>query len=150
MSNSRIARLEDQIRKITAQMLERRVKDPRLGYVTITDVRMTGDGREATIFYTDLGRSLDGREADAAGGRSDTPAALEAAKGMIRSAIGQKLGLKFTPSLAFVPDATAKTAQDMTNLLARAQASDAELASRRQQASYAGDADPYRTSNQAG
>ena len=68
MSNPRIAKLEDQIHKIVARMLERRVKDPRLGFVTITEVRVTGDGREATIFYTDLGRSLDGREADAEGG----------------------------------------------------------------------------------
>ena len=68
MGNPRIAKLEDQIHKIVARMLERRVKDPRLGFVTITEVRVTGDGREATIFYTDLGRSLDGREADAEGG----------------------------------------------------------------------------------
>lgn len=145
MSNPRIARLEDQIRKITAQLLERRIKDPRLGYVTITDVRLTGDGREATIFYTDLGHSLDGREADAIDQRSDTPAALEAAKGMIRSAIGANLRLKFTPSLTFVPDATAKTAQDMAELLAKAAASDAELAQRRAGAEPAGDADPYRS-----
>ena len=72
MANPRIAKLEDQIQRIIAEMLGRRVKDPRLGFVTITDVRLTGDGREATVFYTDLGRSLDGREADAAGGVSDT------------------------------------------------------------------------------
>ena len=143
MSNPRTAKLEDQIRKITAQLLERRVKDPRLGFVTITDVRLTGDGREATIFYTDLGRSLDGREADAAGHKTNTPAALEAAKGMIRTVIGQHLKLKYTPSLTFVPDATAETAQDMSDLLARVQASDAELASKRG-TSYAGEADPYK------
>ncbi|GAA2184504.1 30S ribosome-binding factor RbfA [Brooklawnia cerclae] len=144
MSNPRIAKLEDQIRKIVAQMLDRRVKDPRLGYVTITDVRLTGDGREATIFYTDLGRSLDGREADAPEGKVDTPAALEAAKGLLRTTVGQRLGLKFTPSLTFVQDATAESAQDMEDLLARVQASDADLANRRATASYAGDPDPYR------
>ncbi len=144
MPNPRTAKLEDQIRKITAQMLERRVKDPRLGFVTITDVRLTGDGREATIFYTDLGRSLDGREADAKGGKTDTPAALEAAKGMIRTAIGQHLKLKFTPSLTFVLDAVEKNAQDMEDLLARVQASDAQLAAQRG-TTYAGQADPYRS-----
>lgn len=144
MSNPRIAKLADQIRKITAQMLERRIKDPRLGFVTITDVRLTGDGREATIFYTDLGRSLDGREADAEGGVTDTAAALESAKGLLRTTIGQQLGLKFTPSLSFVLDATEQSAADMEDLLARVQAADAELASRREGASFAGDADPYR------
>ncbi len=144
MSNPRIAKLEDQIRKIVAQMLERRVKDPRLGFVTVTDVRLTGDGREATIFYTDLGRSLDGREADAEGGVSDTAAALESAKGLLRTTIGQQLGLKFTPSLSFVLDATEKSAQDMADLLARVRESDAELAQRRAGAEFAGDADPYR------
>ena len=109
MANPRIAKLEDQIQRIIAEMLGRRVKDPRLGFVTITDVRLTGDGREATVFYTDLGRSLDGREADAAGGVSDTATALESAKGLLRTTIGQQLGLKFTPTLTFVPDASEKT-----------------------------------------
>lgn len=144
MNNPRIAKLEDQIRKIVAQMLERRVKDPRLGFVTITDVRMTGDARAATIFYTDLGRSLDGREADAEGGVTDTAAALESAKGLLRTTIGQQVGLKFTPSLTFVLDATETTAQDMEDLLARVQASDTELANRREGAQFAGEADPYR------
>lgn len=147
MSNPRIAKLEDQIRKIVAQMLERRIKDPRLGFVTITDVRVTGDGREATIFYTDFGRSLDGREADAEGGVVDTPAALESAKGMLRTAIGRQLGLKFTPSLTFMMDATERSAQDMADLLARVRDEDAELASRRSGAEYAGEADPYRKNN---
>lgn len=144
MTNPRIPKLEDQIRKIVAQMLERRIKDPRLGMVTITDVRLTGDAREASIFYTDFGRSLDGREADAEGGVVDSAAALESAKGLLRTTIGQQLGLKFTPSLTFVLDATEQTAKDMEDLLAKVQASDAELASRREGAQFAGEADPYR------
>ena len=143
MANPRIAKLEDQIQRIIAEMLGRRVKDPRLGFVTITDVRLTGDGREATVFYTDLGRSLDGREADAAGGVSDTATALESAKGLLRTTIGQQLGLKFTPTLTFVPDASEKTAQEMEDLLARVQAADAELAKEREGSAFAGEADPY-------
>ncbi len=144
MSNPRITKLGEQIHKIIAQMLERRIKDPRLGFVTVTEVRVTGDGREATVFYTDLGRSLDGREADAEGGVSDTAAALESAKGLLRTTIGQQLGLKFTPSLNFVRDATEEQAADMADLLARVRESDAELASRRANAQFAGEADPYR------
>ena len=144
MANPRIAKLEDQIQRIIAEMLGRRVKDPRLGFVTITDVRLTGDGREATVFYTDLGRSLDGREADAAGGVSDTATALESAKGLLRTTIGQQLGLKFTPTLTFVPDASEKTAQEMEDLLARVRAADAELAKEREGSAFAGEADPYK------
>ncbi|NLA28827.1 MAG: 30S ribosome-binding factor RbfA [Propionibacterium sp.] len=144
MANQRIAKLEDQIQRIIAQMLERRVKDPRLGFVTITEVRLTGDAREATVFYTDLGRSLDGREKDAEGGVTDTPAALESAKGLLRTTIGQQLGLKFTPSLTFVQDATEKAAADMEDLLARVQAADAELAAQRAGRNFAGESDPYR------
>ena len=144
MANPRIAKLEDQIQRIIAEMLGRRVKDPRLGFVTITDVRLTGDGREATVFYTDLGRSLDGREADAAGGVSDTATALESAKGLLRTTIGQQLGLKFTTTLTFVPDSSEKTAQEMEDLLARVQAADAELAKEREGSAFAGEADPYK------
>ena len=55
---ARVRKIADRIQVIVAQMLERRVKDPRLGFVTITDVRVTGDTQQATIFYTVLGLSL--------------------------------------------------------------------------------------------
>ena len=96
MPSPRIARLEDRIQVIVAQLLQTRVKDPRLGFVTVTDVRLTGDAREATVFYTVMGA-----EADLAA----TAAALESAKGLLRSAVGRRLGLRFVPTLAFVPDA---------------------------------------------
>ena len=76
MGNSRFVKVGEQIKQIVATYLERRLKDPRLGFVTITDVRMTGDGREATIFYTVLGGEAE---------RADTAAALEAGRGQIRS-----------------------------------------------------------------
>ena len=56
--NPRVAKLADQIRVVVAATLERRVKDPRLGFVTITDVRLTGDSRDATLFWTAMGLSL--------------------------------------------------------------------------------------------
>lgn len=135
MTNPRLAKLEEQIQQVIAQFLERRVKDPRLGFVTITGVRLTGDAREATVFYTEM---------DADSDEIDTPAALESAKGLIRSAVGQRLGMKFVPSITFVRDATAETAADMADLLARVRDQDAELASRRAAADYAGEPDPYR------
>ena len=55
MTNPRVRKIADRIQVIVAEMLERRIKDPRLGFVTITDVRVTGDTQQATIFYTVLG-----------------------------------------------------------------------------------------------
>ena len=135
MPNPRNAKLADQIKVLLAEALERRVKDPRLGFVTITDVRLTGDNREATAFYTVLGDDEQ---------RAGTAAALESAKGMLRSTMGASLGMKFTPTLAFVADATPETAKSIADLLARVHASDAETAALAEGKTYAGEEDPYR------
>lgn len=135
MGNPRYIKVGEQIKVLVAQYLERRLKDPRLGFVTVTDVRMTGDGREATVFYTVLGAEQE---------RSDTAAALEAARGMIRSHVGKQLGMKFTPSIAFVLDAVPEVAAEIEAVLAKARGLDAEVAARAAGASYAGDADPYK------
>ncbi|SDE47840.1 ribosome-binding factor A [Auraticoccus monumenti] len=135
MPSPRVLKLADQIKVIAAQMLERRIKDPRLGFVTVTDVRLTGDSREATVFYTVLGTDAD---------RAGTAAALASATGVIRTQVGKQLGLRYTPSLAFVLDAVPETAQRFEDLLAQARSGDAEVAARAAQASYAGEADPYR------
>lgn len=135
MANPRNAKLADQIQVILATTIERRVKDPRLGFVTITEVRLTGDNREATAFYTVLGDE----EA-----RAGTAAALESAKGMLRSTVGAQLGMKFTPTLSFVLDATPETARHIEDLLAQVQADDARAAAEAAGRTFAGDADPYR------
>ncbi len=135
MANPRNAKLADQIKVILATTIERRVKDPRLGFVTLTDVRLTGDNREATAFYTVLGDEDE---------RADTAAALESAKGMLRSTVGAHLGMKFTPSLAFILDATHEVAKSMEDLLARVQSLDAQAATHSTGKTHAGDADPYR------
>lgn len=135
MVGPRNAKLADQIKVILATTIERRVKDPRLGFVTITEVRLSGDNREATVFYTVLGDD----EA-----RSGTAAALESAKGMLRSTVGQQLGMKFTPTLQFMLDATPEAARHIEDLLAQVQAEDAAAAAKAAGAQFAGDADPYR------
>jgi ribosome-binding factor A len=136
MNQARVNQLADRIRVIVAGMLERRVKDPRLGFVTVTDVRLTGDLRDATVFYTVFGGDQD---------RAGTAAALASATGMIRSEVGRQLGLRHTPSLRFVPDAVPENAAHIEDLLRRARESDAEVARRAANAQYAGDPDPYRT-----
>ena len=133
---ARVRRLADQIKFVVAGMLERRVKDPRLGFVTITDVRLTNDMREASIFYTVLG---DDQE------RESSAAALESAKGLIRSRVGQTTGVRFTPFLEFIPDAIPANAVHIEDLLKQAAASDAEVNAHAADAQFAGEADPYRS-----
>ncbi len=135
MPSPRVLKLADQIKVITAQMLERRIKDPRLGFVTVTDVRLTGDSREATVFYTVLGSDAE---------RAGTAAALASATGLIRAQVGKQLGLRHTPSIAFVLDALPDSARHLDDLLAQARHGDEEVAARAAAASYAGEPDPYR------
>ncbi|WP_433893106.1 30S ribosome-binding factor RbfA [Streptomyces sp. CA-111067] len=132
---ARARKLADRIRVVVAETLQRRIKDPRLGYVTITDTRVTGDLREATVFYTVYG---DDEE------RAASAAALESAKGVLRSEVGRQTGVRFTPSLAFVADALPDNAKTITDLLAKARAADEEVRKAATDAQYAGDADPYR------
>jgi ribosome-binding factor A len=135
MASPRVLKLADQIKVIVAEMLERRIKDPRLGFVTVTDVRLTGDSREATVFYTVMGS-----ESEQAG----TAAALASAKGLIRSHVGKQLGMKFTPTIDFVLDAVPENARQIDDLLAQAHAVDTRVAEQAAGARYAGDADPYK------
>lgn len=134
---ARTRRMSVRVREIVADVIERQVKDPRLGMVTVTDARLTPDLREATVFYTVWGD-------DAV--RTDTAAALESAKGVIRSAVGRGTGLKHTPSLAFVHDALPDNARHIDELLERARAADEELHHLAAGAHPAGDPDPYRHS----
>ncbi|MEU5431329.1 30S ribosome-binding factor RbfA [Streptomyces olivoreticuli] len=133
--NARARKLADRIREIVAETLQRRIKDPRLGYVTITDTRVTGDLREATVFYTVYG---DDEE------RAASAAALESAKGILRSTVGRETGVRFTPTLTFVADALPDNARTIDDLLAKAKAKDAEVREVSSGKTYAGDADPYR------
>ncbi|MFI2619715.1 30S ribosome-binding factor RbfA [Streptomyces sp. NPDC018584] len=134
--NARAKRLADLIREVVAQKLQRGIKDPRLGtHVTITDTRVTGDLREATVFYTVYGDDED-RAAAAAG--------LESAKGVLRSAVGQAAGVKFTPTLSFVADALPDNARAIEDLLDRARMSDEKVREVSAGAEFAGDADPYK------
>jgi ribosome-binding factor A len=138
---ARARKLADRIRVIVAETLERRVKDPRLGFVTVTDARVTGDLHDATVFYTVYGD-------DAA--RADTAVALDSVKGLLRSEVGRQTGVRFTPTLTFVADAVPDTAAHIDDLLRKAQEADAEVARNAAGASFAGEAEPYRTPGEDG
>ena len=135
MANPRVRKIADRIQVLVAEMLERRIKDPRLGFMTITDVRLTGDSQQATIFYTVLGEDAD---------YASTAAALESAKGLLRSEVAKQLGLRHAPTLTFTPDAIPEAARHLDEVLAQARASDAEVEAVRQGKTYAGEADPYK------
>jgi ribosome-binding factor A len=134
MANPRIRKIADRIQVTVAEMLERRIKDPRLGFVTVTDVRVTGDTQQATVFYTVLGEETD---------LSSTAAALESARGLLRSEVAKQLGMRHAPTLTFVHDALPESARHLDEVLARAKALDEEVAAHRG-SSYAGEADPYK------
>ncbi|HVN12565.1 MAG TPA: 30S ribosome-binding factor RbfA [Kineosporiaceae bacterium] len=135
VDTARARKLADRIREIVADALERRVKDPRLGFVTVTDARVTNDLQHATVYYTVLG---DPEE------QAATRVALESAKGVLRSEVGRRTGVRLTPTLEFVADAVPENAAHIDDLLRAAAARDADVAALAATADYAGEPDPYR------
>jgi ribosome-binding factor A len=131
---ARAAKMADRIKVIVAKRLERGIKDPRLGFVTITDVRVTGDLQHASIFYTVYGTDEE---------RIDTAAALKSATGMLRSEVGKNITARLTPSLEFIADGIPENAALIDSLLAEARNRDTEVAALATSATYAGDEDPY-------
>ena len=135
VDHARARRLAEQIRMIVAESLERGViKDSRLGFVTITDVRMTGDLQHASIFYTVYGTDEE---------REETAAILKANTGRLRGEVGKGVTVRLTPSIEFILDALPENAQSIEDLLAKAQAQDKEVEELAKKAEYAGDKDPY-------
>ena len=135
MSHPRAGKVADRIQQIVATRLERGLRDPRLGFVTITDVRVTGDLQHASVFYTVLGTDQE---------RQDSAAALAAATGMLRSEVGKQLGIRLTPTLEFIPDELPETAEHLTSLLREARERDEATQRQAATAQHAGDADPYQ------
>jgi len=135
-SNSpRARKMADLIREVVAQRLQKGLRDPRMGYVTITDVQVTGDLQHASIFFTVLGDETE---------RADTAAALKAATGMLRTEVGRNITARLTPSLEFVPDGIPENAAAIESLLNEARERDAAIWAMKSSAHYAGDPDPYK------
>ncbi|MEO7146345.1 MAG: 30S ribosome-binding factor RbfA [Terrimesophilobacter sp.] len=131
---ARARKLADRIKVIVAKRLEKGIKDPRLGFVTITDVQVTGDLQHASIFYTVYGTDDE---------RVDSAAALKSATGMLRSEVGRNITARLTPSLEFIADAIPENAKHIADLLAEAANRDSEVSALAATAQFAGDADPY-------
>jgi len=135
MSEANTRRIAERISQIVAELLERRIKDPRLGFVTVTETRLTSDLREATVYYTVFGSPEE---------QEETAAALRSATGVIRSEVGRLLGLRHSPAIEFVADALPDSARRIDDLVAAARQADEELARSREGATWAGDPDPYK------
>jgi ribosome-binding factor A len=132
--HGRAAKLGDSIKQIIAKRLEKGLRDPRLGFVTITDVRMTGDLQHANVFFTVYGTEQE---------REDSAAALKAATGLLRTEVGRNIHARLTPTLEFIPDAIPENAAHVADLLARAREQDSSTRALAVGAEYAGDEDPY-------
>jgi ribosome-binding factor A len=139
VDQGRARRLEKRIAAIVALAIEREIKDPGLAGITVVDTKVTADLHDATVFYTVMGPTLED-EPDYSG----AAAALERAKGTLRTKVGAGTGVRFTPTLTFTRDTTTDNVQRMDELLARARAADADVARVREGAKPAGEADPYR------
>ena len=131
---ARAAKMADRIKVIVAKTLERGIRDPRLGFVTITDVRVTGDLQHASVFYTVYGTDEE---------RLDSAAALKSATGLVRREVGKNLTARLTPSIEFIADGIPENAALIDSLLTEAHLRDASVEALKKTAKYAGDEDPY-------
>ncbi|REE02558.1 30S ribosome-binding factor RbfA [Citricoccus nitrophenolicus] len=135
VDQARAARLAQRIKVLVAEALRKRVKDDRAEAITLTEVRVTNDLQHATVYYTVLG------DATAAEGAREV---LEAHQGAIRHEVGRQLTIRLVPTLDFVADEVPETAAHLEEVLAQARERDAELARLRENASFAGEPDPYK------
>ncbi len=103
-------RVDEAMREVLSDAVSSDLKDPRIGFVTVTDVKTSPDLRHARVFVSVLG-TPDEREATLAG--------LRSAHGLLQRRVGGELRLKRTPALEFVPDDTAERAQRIEELLRR-------------------------------
>jgi ribosome-binding factor A len=105
----RPSRVSEEFREILAEEIPK-LKDPRIGFITVTGVRVTPDLRRATVFYTAMGDEREHR---------GTAAALRSARGHLRQVIGHQVRLKVLPDLEFEEDETIETADRIEELLRR-------------------------------
>lgn len=101
-------RVGEQMKKELGEIIGRKIKDPRIGFVTVTDVQVTGDLQQAKVFISVLGDELQ---------RENTLKGLAKAKGFIRSEIGQRIRLRKTPEITFEFDESIDYGNRIENLL---------------------------------
>ena len=136
---ARARKLAKRIKVLVAEALEKAVKEPDLGFVTLTEVKVTPDLQHAQIFYTVFGSDED---------RVRSNEIIKRNTGRIRGEVGHNLSIRLTPTLEFIADELPENAAQMNDLLATARARDEEVARLAAAAKPAGDANPYREPKQ--
>lgn len=134
VDHARARRLGERIKVLAAEALERAVKDPDIGFVTFTDVKVSPDLTHARIYFTVLGSEED---------QKSSIEILERSKGRLRGEIGKHLGIRITPTIELILDEVPATAGAMAELLAEAKRRDEEVERLAKLAAPAGEADPY-------
>jgi ribosome-binding factor A len=135
VDHARARKLAERIKVLVAEALERAVKDPDLGFVTITEVKVTPDLQHASIFYTVYGTADE---------KQRTAEIIEKNRGLVRREVGHNLSIRLTPTIEFIPDEIPETAAAMNDLLAEARARDAQVAKLAAEAHWAGEENPYK------
>ena len=106
-TGTRPERVAEEFREVLAEEIPQ-LKDPRVGFVTVTRVEVTPDLRKAIVYYTVMGQERDHRR---------TRAGLNSAKAHLRSVLGQQVRMKFTPDLEFEEDVGLEQVERVTELL---------------------------------
>lgn len=135
VDHARARKLAERIKVLVAEALERTVKDPDLGFVTITDVKVTPDLQHAKIFYTVWGSDED---------RARSSEIIERNRGRIRGEVGRGLSIRLTPTVEFELDEVQDNAAHLNDLLAEAKARDEQVHKIAEGAEFAGEANPYK------
>jgi ribosome-binding factor A len=135
VDHARARKLAERIKVLVAEALERAVKDPDLGFVTITEVKVTPDLQHASIFYTVYGTPAE---------KKLSAEIIEKNRGLVRREVGHNLSIRLTPTIEFIPDEIPETAAAMNDLLAEARARDEQVAKLAAEAHWAGEENPYK------
>ena len=135
VDHARARKLAERIKVLVAEAFERAVKDPDLGFVTITEVKVTPDLQHASIFYTVYGTPAE---------KKLSAEIIEKNRGLVRREVGHNLSIRLTPTIEFIPDEIPETAAAMNDLLAEARARDEQVAKLAAEAHWAGEENPYK------
>lgn len=110
MSQLRAAKVRELMKQEASRIILRELKDPRIGFVTVTKVDITGDLREAKIYVSLMGSDEE---------KKNTLAGLESSLGFVRRELGQCIKLRFTPQISFAVDHSLDYSAEIQSLLTK-------------------------------
>ncbi|MEA3329025.1 MAG: 30S ribosome-binding factor RbfA [Candidatus Omnitrophota bacterium] len=110
MNNQRLSRVAEIIRQEISELIQKEVKDPRIGFITITGVKVTADLRFADVYFSVLGSDKN---------KKSTRIGLQNAAGFLRKAVGQRLRMRFVPEIRFRFDKSIEYSAQIDDVLAK-------------------------------